>query len=88
MSRIFDKKTHKFINPNRTRVRFYSKLYKRYYTVWINKGLIMTNGRGAAILMCETLYKETQRMARVRKKTGSLVQPVTEWNFNWEIKKD
>jgi hypothetical protein len=34
MSKIFNK-DGSFKNPNRHRVRFYSKIFKQYYSVWI-----------------------------------------------------
>ena len=80
MSRIFDKKTHKFINPKRTRVRFYSKLFKKYYTVWISKGLIMTKGLGAHIILCEVLNKG-------RFEKSKEIEPVESYltDYQWEV---
>lgn len=79
MSRVFDKKTHKFINPNRIRVRFYSKLFRKYYTVWIRNGLILTK-KGGGIMMTEVLYKQRFK----KKKEITSIQPL-ESNFEWKI---
>ena len=78
MSRIFYKGTHKFINPKRTRARFYDKNHKKYYSIWITNGMIKTTATGSNIILCNALTK----LYKHKKYTTT---PIDIEDYTWDI---
>ena len=80
MSRVFYKRTHKFINPNRTRVRFYDKHFRRYYTIWITGTYIKVKPKDVNILMCKSL-----RNTYANKRILDYKSTIIDMDYTWEI---
>ena len=83
MSRVFYKGTHKFINPNRTRVRFYSKIFRRYYTIWITDSGLITK-KGAIIIMTESLMKAYNNKKKNELYAEQFIN-IGDQDWTWEV---
>lgn len=82
--KIFNK-DGSFTNPNRHRVRFYSKIFKQYYSVWIYR----KPGLGSYIKCKKSMLMMMDVMARQRKYGGKpkpFVVPILDpFGYEWEV---
>ena len=74
-----------FTNPNRHRVRFYSKIFKKYYSVWIYKksglGSYITTKK-PMLMMSDALMK--QRMYGGKRKP-LIIPKFDPSDYQWDV---